>query len=301
MALATFLFEKTNKDVTTYMSAHPLGGEPWLLLSDAQKRRQAALKDDSIELSEIASVFQGIKTGANDIFVVKSDIDIAETETVSKVVNGFGDAALIETAALRRVVFGSDLRRYGSLPSEKFIIHLYVNNVPIEEMLLAERYPLTYSYLRRYRDILEGRSSLSGSSLQWYELVRRRDNTWLSAPKLMMRDLAVATSFSADMSGAYSLIGGTAIIPEDETLLLPILGYLNSNRVSELISRSAPEFKGGFKKIEPRHLNGVPVPNALMNDEAALEELGDLALSALTAGVEGVDDKIDALVSRFIN
>lgn len=299
MGLATFLFDSSSKDVVRYMSAHPLGGEPWLLLSDTQKRRQAALKDDSVELSELASVFQGIKTGANDIFVVESDINLTETETVSKIVNGFGDAALIETAVLRRVVFGSDLRRYGPLPSGKFIIHLYVNNVPIEEPLLADRYPLTYSYLKRYRDILEGRSSLSSSNLLWYELVRKRDNSWLSAPKLMMRDLAVSTSFSADLSGSYSLIGGTAVVPQDETLLLPILGYLNSRPVSELISRSAPEFKGGFKKIEPRHLNGVPVPNTLMNDEAALEELGALALSALTTGAEDFDSNIDSLVSSF--
>lgn len=272
------------KDVRTFLAQHPRGPGAWVLLSMEEKKAQIQLSDQSTPLGSVAGVFQGIKTGANDIFVV--EVQAQDEGYGAQIVNGLGDTSIIESALLRPVAYGSDVQRYDEVQPSRWLIYPYARGETIPEQQFQLLYPLAYRYLSQYREILASRASSIVSGQRWYELVRRRDVGWLSRPKLVTRDLAIETSFAVDRAGTAFLIGGVAVVPEREDLLSALLGYLNSRPVNDVLARMTPQFRGNFQKFEPRHLSQVPVVNRLLEDGEFAERLAVLAERASSATPE---------------
>jgi hypothetical protein len=286
---------------------HPRGTSPWVLLSPEAKKLRTQVEDISEPLASVAGIFQGIRTGANDIFIVTlvagGDAGVVQIE------NGLGECDVIESGLLHPVVFGSEIQRYDLVSTERRLIYPYRNGQTIGEPELRTEFPRTYAYLNRYREFLIDRSSISQGGLKWYELVRKRDENWLGARKLLIRDLATEPSFALDDLGATYLVGGTAVVPADQSLLLPLLGYLNSKLTHEYLAQITPSFKRGFQKFEPQHLQQIPVLRRVIENEETSARLGDLATNALTAHVKGeesahaeavraIDDFISALLVK---
>jgi hypothetical protein len=270
-----------DKNIRVYLAQHPRGSGPWVLLSASEKNAQIRLSDKSVTLDAVAGIFQGIRTGANDVFLLKI---VSEDEQYSaEVSNGFGDSAVLERGLLQPVVYGAEVRKYEIVEYDKYLIYPYVNGTVISEAEMETRYPQTHRYLLAYRDILANRTSIAETGLRWYELVRRRDEDWLRRPKLLIRDLAPETAFAADPLGEVFMVGGTAVSPETEEQLFPLLGYLNSRAVTNLMRRVTPQFRGNFQKFEPQHLQRIPVLLRILEDDALMDRLGGLARSATIA------------------
>lgn len=290
-------------NVRRYWANHPRGPGPWLLLSDDEKLEQVRIAEASLPLSDLAAVVQGIRTGANDIFIL--EIEDEGDEFVS-VRNGLGDNFVLERGLLEPMVFGSEISRYADLKYDKFLLYPYKSGVCLSEAELEDGFPQTLKYLKRYRTILAGRTSIKSSSLRWYELVRRRDETWLRAPKLLIRDLARETSFALDEPGELFMVGGSAVIPEMDETLLPLLGYLNSAPVSNLVKRTTPEFRGGFQKFEPQHLLQIPVLRRLIADQEFSEALTDLTSRVISSSINSsemdfANNQLDNFVSNALS
>lgn len=283
--IAAFLIDAEGGDavdgIRVFEASHPRGAEPWALLSSKEKLAQVQLSELSTSLSEVAGVFQGIRTGANDIFILRvlSEDDRAGVQ----ITNGLGDTAVLELGLLEPVVFGSELKRYQQVQPNKYLLYPYEDGVPLSEPEIERKYPQTFRYLSIYREILAARSSLVASGLRWYELVRRRDTEWLRKPKLLIRDLAPETAFAVDPQGGTFVVGGSAVVPQAEEHLYPLLAYLNSRPVSILLRRVTPQFRGGFQKFEPQHLQHIPILLRLIDDPQFCDELAALALVASDA------------------
>jgi len=287
------------REIRVYLAQHPRGSGPWTLLSMDEKRRQIELSNVSVRLDSIAGIFQGIRTGANDIFILQI---VAEDDGYrAELLNGLGDSAVLETGLLQPVVFGAEVKKYDEVKYNKYLLYPYLGGVLLSEGELELRYPQTFKYLHGYREILSSRASIATSGLRWYELVRRRDEEWLRRPKLLIRDLAPETSFAVDPNGNAFIVGGTAVTPEQEDLLFPLLGYLNSKHINSLVQRITPQFRGSFQKFEPQHLQGIPVLARLVEDPPFAEQLGNLARRVVGIDVsqrEATVAKIDEFVEE---
>jgi hypothetical protein len=285
-ALLTRASEETeplkNDTLEAFTVPHPRLSGPWLLLPPKARARRMALSSASVPLGELAVSRQGIRTGANDIFIVAVE---ASANGYARIVNAAGETATVETGLLRPVVFGTEIQRYDLTSASNFLLYPYRRGVVIEEQELREKYPMAWEYLTRYREDLAARGSLSKMGGRWYELIWKRDEAWLDRPKLLIRDLVLEMAFAVDPGGSTYLVGGTAVVPADPTYLWPLLGYLNSSVVGEYLRQSTPAFRGGFQKIEPRHLDNVPVPFVFTSDSAEARELGNLAQRAAEAKV----------------
>jgi hypothetical protein len=198
------------------------------------------------------------------------------------------------------VVFGAEVKKYQKVEFNKYLVYPYIDGAAVSEPILQQRYPQTYKYLMGYRDILAARSSIAASRLRWYELVRRRDEEWLRQPKLLIRDLAPETSFAVDPGGAVFIVGGTAVIPQQEEHLYPLLAYLNSKHVDSLVRRTTPQFRGSFQKFEPQHLQRIPVLVRLVEDAEFARHLGELARDAVAQRGLRTDttERIDSVVGE---
>jgi len=195
---------------------------------------------------------------------------------------------------------------YVPISTNRFLVYPYANGQVLHEETLEQQFPRTYEYLRFYATILKERSSVAASGLRWYELVRKRDEKWLRSKKLLMRDLAPAPAFSLDDLGTTFLIGGTAVVPSDDSLAEPLLAFMNSRFVAWYLDQKTPAFRGGYRKFEVQHLTEVPVPEGFFEDSTQ-EILARLARDAaafhmanpgdtLSPSEMAINEKIDALL-----
>ncbi len=266
--------------VISYSARQP-GEGPWQLLSVREQRTRILLEESSVRLGDVATVAQGIRTGANDIFVLEVLED--DGSSLARVSNGLGEQWFIERDLLEPLVFGSELGRFTEVQPVRRLLYTYRGGRAISELELRERYPRAQEYLWAYRDILASRSSLRGTGAAHYELIRPRDERWLRRPKLLIRDLAPGTAFAADVKGLAFLVGGTAVVPADPDQTLSLLSYLNSPLISRFAERQAPAFRGDFFKFEPGVISGIPVLNAVIESDEVMQSLAVLARRRLNA------------------
>lgn len=281
--------------VHSYLARQP-GSAPWTLLSASEQQIRIVMEEASIRLDAIATVAQGIRTGANDLFIL--ELEEEDGTSLARVRNGLGDQWFVESELLEFAIFGPELQRYSETHPTKRILYPYKNNAPIPETELKDKYPRAYEYFWSYRDLLSARSSLRGTGANYYELIRPRDERWLRSPKLLIRDLAPATAFAIDRRGDAFLIAGTAVIPSDPELCLPLAAYLNSTLVNNLIKQQTPSFRGDFQKFEPGVLSSIPLLNAVFDDETVLDQLRSLAFHRLgsTAEASEIEKEIDLVI-----
>lgn len=295
--------ESDQRVLSSFEFMYPTGQGPWALLSPENQRNRFRLEQGSVLLGELTGVYQGIRTGANDIFIVAIE---SYDGIFAKVVNGIGEAAVLEMSLLRPVVFGSDIQRYDLIEPRQMLIYPYYRGSVLTESEFRDLSPKTFAYLSNYRTMLSNRSSITASGLRWYELVRKRDEAWLTSPKLLIRDLATRTSFALDSTGEVFLVGGTAVVPADPQTLLPLLGYLNSSTASEYLAALTPAFRRSFQKFEPQHLNQLPVPRAIADSEPQSWRLGGIVEEVLQSQKSDRDPamleaEIDSLILDLIS
>lgn len=273
----------SNDIIKAFLARHPSSGNSWVLISESDKHSLVMFEDISVRLGTIAATWQGIRTGANDLFIF--EIESSDGAHLCKAINGLGESAVIEIELLEPVVYGTEVQRYQIVSPTKRLLYPYRNGHALAEGELEKKFPNTWSYLLRNRDLLAGRSSMQQTGGKWFELVRPRAEGWLRHPKLLIRDLAPRTAFALDEFGKTFLAGGSAVVPQDQELLLPLLAYLNSDAINALVRRTTPQFRGEFQKFEPQHLQAIPVLRQLIEDENFNERLSDLALRVVAARV----------------
>lgn len=269
----TLLSNDSNNFVTIFQAPQPKPGLPWIFLSDKERKEKIDLEENGYPLSDICQIRQGIKTGANDIFVLR-DISFSPDTGLISGINGFGDEVILESSLLKPVIYGGEIKRYDVLSTNKAIIYPYINSGIILEANLCSDYPKIYSYLERYKDILSLRSGISHD--RWYDLTRSRDASLLERPKLAMKDLGKEPAFGLDKVGGMYIIGGTILIPEDPINLNIVLAFINSPLANDAILKSAPNFRGGYVKIEPQHLKELHIPKRLIDDSEIANEVTQL-------------------------
>ena len=272
--------------IRSYLARHPTSGAPWLLLSSEEQRALIVMEDVSVRLDTVAALPQGVRTGANDLFIF--DVNSSDGTHLCHATNGLGETCILEIELLEWVVYGSEVQRYQQVSPTRRLLYPYRRNVVLSESELQSRYPYTWQYFVRNREFLAARASLKKSGGRWYELIWPRDESWLRKPKLLIRDLALETAFAADLTGTTFLVGGTALIPGDGDLLLALMAYLNSKSIDALIRRTTPQFRGAFQKFEPQHLSGVPVLNRLFDDAKFSGQLGSLGNRVMDARMRGL-------------
>lgn len=263
-----------------YCTTHPRSPGPWLFLSPSAKTARIRLGEAGEALSSMAGVYQGIKTGANDVFIVEM---VADGGEISQVRDGFGDLHFLESALLRPVVFGSDIQRYDVVQPSRMLIYPYDGDAVLEEEAFRECYPHAFEYLGRYREFLAARASIIAGGLSWYALARRREEAWLENPKVITRDLVTEPSFAVDPVGGTYLVGGVAVVPADLDLIFPLLAYLNSKFAEAYLGAVTSSFRAGFRKIECQHLVEMPIPLVICEDEDLKEGLTQQVRNLLEA------------------
>lgn len=93
------------------------------------------------------------------------------------------------------------LQLYGSLDTQRYVVLPYERNsgnmTLIKENDLSEKYPMTYSYLKKCETILrrreKGRFDIDN---EWFQLSRKQGLAYATSPKLIAPDISMGVTFS---------------------------------------------------------------------------------------------------------
>jgi len=219
-----------------------------------------------VRLGEVTSrIFQGIKTSADNIYIVeeigrKANVRIFSKEKETEY--------WLEPDLLHPLVKGGDSKRYCLLRTNRLILFPYMKREKGVSELIAEPtlkadYPLTYAYLLDNKAYLENRESGKMQGVKWYGYVYPKALDVMPLPKIFTPDIAARASFSLDETGEIFFTGGVAggygILVSPKYSRHYILGLLNSKLLEWFIRQSAAQMRGGYFSYESRFIRNLPI------------------------------------------
>lgn len=208
-------------------------------------------------LSVFDSITQGIRTGANRVFVLS-------------------DAPAIESEHLIPFVGGENIRRLRINESHPQLVFPYIINALGGIRLLAEHElelkPGLRGYLLEHRGELEERTR---DSEPWYSYSRSQNLGVFSIRKVLVREMMPRAEFAADFEGKYAFSSGYALLASslsDEDLLMWTV-VLNTPTMEFSLRQHSTQLHSGWFRLLKHYINRVKLPSFSARQRSAALEL----------------------------
>jgi len=223
------------------------------------------------KLKDVASLFVGLQTDADDVFILnevsrtKQQIE-CESVATSK-------THCFEASHLKPFLKGSlDIRRYGFSGASKWLVFPYQNDggrstlIPAAEY--ANKFPLTWQYLVANRPRLTKRAKGALGS-NWHGYVYKKNHVRFQQPKILAPAIATGACFAWDAVGDYYFVGsggggggGYGIVLDSAPGWSPLflLGILNSRLTTFFLKKTSSVFRGGYIALNRQYIEDIPLP-----------------------------------------
>lgn len=309
-----FVSDEPPEGCEVFRIPQPSGKGPWTLRNKTELELLDIIKNASTDtVGDVLSLRQGIKTGADPIFVVEA----LPINNELYVITGPEQSYKIERELLLPVFRIRDLRRWSATASA-YLIYPYdrERKKVMEWTRLEKRYPATAAYLEANRAKLSKRRSLGGKL--WYELIRDRLQTVNdSAPRLVAAEIGLRPIICHPQPAGAAIIGNAWLSLQNEAYDLDVLlAYLNSSVAEWYLRNVSPLLQGGYILIRQSNISRIPLPTFLKDKDAFIHaELKSLSQSLVEKALKGkgsnlgstqveirkTEDQIDALIMEALN
>jgi hypothetical protein len=310
--------EGTANGSETFLADQPTGRAAWIFRNRKEMEILDLLKDASDEdVEEALDVRQGVKTGADEIFVVESPS--AGLKSPANFVNK-GEFKL-ERQALIPVFRNRDLRRWAAVPVA-YLIYPYdrKRREVFDWDTLKNRFPEAGKYLSAHKQRLSSRKSLRGK--KWYELIEPRVDSIISGDdKLFVAELSLRPVFAVSDLDATAILGGTGggsvlLINNKQYESAVLLAYLNSVVAEWFFRQVSPIYRGNYVALEQKNMHLLPLPRFLKDpDVFAFSELDRIVSGLLLklgdrpgpidprirGVIQQTEEQIDSLIMEALN
>lgn len=262
------------------IEARELSSEPWLLLSEEDRRIWQKVHAQSRSLSDHGvEINRGSSTGADEVFILR--------RTGTELRTRDGAAITIEPDMLREPISAEDFSRHVFAPRQhEKVIFPYRNTSSGEVRLLTESelraYPRAYDYLASQRSSLEKRSGARA----WFGYAAPRslaahERSDILVPLLAIRGSMAPTPaepgrYTLLASGGFSMTLPTALKGQRDALL----ALLNSDIWFWILRKRSTSFRGNWITCTRQFVQKLPVPDALLSDSQLAHDLSALGAAA---------------------
>lgn len=282
------------------------------------------LKSMPMKLGDIADIFVGLQTSADDVFILNYAGQSSGTMRLQS--DLLAREVELEPALLHPLVSGQDVSGYPALPSRQFIIFPYeikaekASLIPFER--IEKEWPKTAAYLIENKKRLEDREKGKFKDAQWYRFGRSQNLGIQQRVKLCVPRLVDELCAGYDYDGSHFLdnvdVGGVTLKPEYAAQGLPyLLALLNSKLMRWFFPNVSAPFRGGWYSANRQFLSQVPIrliDFSKPDDKTAHEQITMLVAQvtalhrqlasaksppdkeALTRQIGGIEGQIDGLV-----
>lgn len=213
------------------------------ILSCLQNARNPAITD------VFGDIFQGVRTGANDVFVLNSL-----------------QAAKAEQELLLPYVTGRQIGRFSVDRESLRLIYPYEANAFGQHTLLnatafRSRFPRTWARLLQAKAALQERST-DHSARSWYAYSRSQNLGGHRVRKLLVKEMMARAEFAADFEGDVAFGSGYALdaskLTKSELQLW--VAVLNTPTLEFALRNAGTQLHSGWFRLLKHHLKRVRLP-----------------------------------------
>ena len=315
----------TGAGVDGEMSAGRASAGEWNLAVRPGAKLFERLKQMPAKLGSVANrIFQGVITGADEVFLFK-EFQSGDGATLLVHSKALGADVMLEQAALRPVVRSGSIGRYRANAVAWVLYPYHVAGGTARLCTSAElqaSYPLSWSYLKQCRRLLESREQGKFRDNQWYRFGRSQNLGMWEQPKIMLPYMITRLASYCDRGDGYYFVNvttggyGLTLHASDITLTY-VCGLLNSSVLDFYLKRVSSHFRGGYLPANKQFIEQLPIRTIDFSDAAdvarhdrmvaLVEQMLDLHKKLAAAGIpedralyerqiEAADGQIDALV-----
>jgi SAM-dependent methyltransferase len=276
----------------------------WRVTDRNEERWLESILKAGIPLGRLVTVEHGPSTGMDAILLLRkvrsscSEILARRREEQKR--------TRFEAAAMRSVIRGHQLKRYGqvSLPNLYPFPYDDRSGKPLSEADLRVIYPLTYRYLLLHREALSHRHLANGCP--WYSTFVRLPSRSSKCGRLMSSTITSGKSFILVHDPKLLAHNSVVVLAprDDDVDLYFLLAVLNSKVFSRYIALTMPRISAGRFSLRLSAMRRFPVPGGLAcPSDGTGRQIASLArkLLGVPAGRVGSDlrDTIEAEVARL--
>jgi adenine-specific DNA methylase len=232
------------------LEANP-DGTPWRIKTNIRDNWLSLVdKKTAKRFSDIGKIRVGIKTTADNVFIMKSWRDENNRPELLR--------PLITHRNAGQIISGNT--EYWSV----LYTHTNINGKKVAYDI--NEYPNSKKYLEKHRGQLESRTYIQKAKRNWYEIwVPQNPNSWKNR-KIVFRDIAETPQFWIDYSGA--IVNGDCYwidifdgIPEDEVYLA--LAIANSDFIQKYYdTRFNNKLYSGKRRFMAQYVEEFPLPDS---------------------------------------
>jgi type I restriction-modification system DNA methylase subunit len=245
----------------------------------------------TLKLGDIADIFVGLQTSADDVFIM--DLIEETPKTLRLKSKSLQAEWTFEKDLLFPIVSGTDVSRYSPLRSRQYILFPYkVENSSvtlIDFKVITENYPKTAAYLKENKKRLEDREKGKMKGHHWYGYIYLKNMTKQSLEKLCVPRLVDKLYAAYDIGGQHYLdnvdVGGITLKTEFGLLDYKYpLALLNSKLLQWYFPFVSLPFRGGWLSANRQFLSQLPIRSIDFNNPSET----------------AIHDKLVSLVDRML-
>jgi hypothetical protein len=228
-----------------------------------------------VKLGDMASIFVGLQTSADDIFIM--DLIEEKTKTLRLKSKEMDTEWTLEKDLLFPIVSGTDVVRYTDLPERQYVLFPYkIENEKaslIEFSQIQKQFPKTADYLNANKKRLEERENGKMKGARWYGYIYLKNMTRQTVRKLCVPRLIDRLYAAYDIHANHFLdnvdVGGLTLKAEFEKHELTyLLGLLNSKLLKWYFPYISAPFRGGWLSANRQFLSQLPICPINFDDSA---------------------------------
>ncbi|APX98447.1 Eco57I restriction-modification methylase domain-containing protein [Natronorubrum daqingense] len=232
-------------------------------------------------LGDIASVFKGIGTNADPVYLLERTEGGYYSSELERVVE-------LEDELLEPALKGSDIDRY-TFDRDRVLLFPYETTDAGVELYSKEtletEFPKTWSYLTEVRETLEDRESgRYRDTPEWYQFGRPQNMRRAREAKVVVPDVVDEGTAAVDADGRAILdtVYGIQSEAYDKRFLTALL---NSDLLSAFLTHTGTDLRGGYVRMKTAYLDPFPVPS--LEFDGAIDSLSADRLTDLEAYATG--------------
>ncbi|OCL85002.1 Type IIS restriction enzyme Eco57I [Arcobacter porcinus] len=285
------IFNPSEYDSISYEN---LNSDKWNLTSNDISKVLEKINLQPLRVKDVfAKIFQGAKTGSDDIFLLLSTEKSFYSKALNKIVE-------VEKGLLKPMLKGEDISRYKNLKNRYSVIFPYIledgKAKPMSEDFIKDNYPKGYEYLKENEEFLRGREKRRfDNPKDWFLFSRNQGINYFHYHKIIIQELSFGSNLTYDNfgmchAGQYSMVKKKEIKEDDKFYLT----LLNSSLMWFFIKNTSTEFRGGYFAYQTKYIEPFPLPKLenLEQQEPFIQK-ADLMLE--------LNKKLQELKQNFIN
>ena len=263
--------QQVSKDIhntQTLIPTSTINTDKWNFLSINTNKIFKKLDATSIRLGDLASIFVGLQTSADKIYILK-EIAVPKNNLV-KVRDRNNNEWELEQQVLKPFLSKYTVSSFNIPKSNHWLLFPYKLDtgkaVLITQDELASLYPRTWEYLKSHSQTLKERDSRKVDNETWYGYIYRKNLTLFESPKLIVQVISSFGRYAYDASGLYFTGGGNGPYygirwksRNNQHSLHYLQGILSSRLLDFYLYQVSSPFRGGYWSYGKRFIEQLPI------------------------------------------